>query len=339
MVDAAEYDASHIQVLTGLQAIRKRPGMYVGSTGERGLHYMLYELADAASAGVLSGRLEITLQSDGGVRVADDGPGISLESIESFNSMAYVVKALSSRLTAEVRRDGIRRVQEYARGEAIAPPADAGPASATGTTLTFWPDAEIFTTTEFSFDVLVEHYRELAFLNRELEVLLADERPDVPRSARFRFPDGVREMVAFLDEQAVGAAFSAVTDVIAFELEDPRMAGTMEVALRWRDSGPEVVRGFANNKPTEGAHLAGFRRGLEAAVNAHARLDIDRICEGLTAVVSVKLKAPEFTGCTRGTLGNSAAGSCVQEAVASHLGTWFDEHPQQAAALIGRMLR
>jgi DNA gyrase subunit B len=156
-------------------------------------------------------------------------------------------------------------------------------------------------------------------------------------------------MVAFLDEQAPGDAFS---DIFAFELEDPRMAGTMEVALRWRDSGPEVVRSFANSGPTEfdGTHVLGFRRGLEAAVNAYARerqlltatdadLGLDLICEGLTAVVSVKLEAPEFMGATHGKLGNSAACACVQEAVASHLGTWFDEHPMQAAAVIDLVRR
>ncbi|MER6495504.1 ATP-binding protein [Streptomyces griseorubiginosus] len=383
--EAIEYDASRIEVLEGRHAIRKRPGMYVGSTGERGLRQTVFEVADRAVNEVLTGsatRVGITFLSDGGVRVDDDGPGVPVEAaghtggpgLETLLTRPFtgpdtsgrhgltsglvgvgpcVTNALSSRLTAEVRRDGTRWVQEYAHGAALAPPVAVGPASGSGTTVTFRPDAGIFETTEFVFGVFVERFRELAFLYRDLDVSLTDERPPgEPRSVRFRFPGGVREFVAFLDAEAgrAGTAGTAVhPDVIAFERDAPEAA--VDVALRWSDSREERVRGFANGVPTLGGstHLLGFRDGLAAAVNAYARerrlltaADPDpsahRICQGLTAVVSVKLDRPEFLGATRGTLGNPAARPCVAETVRDHLGTWFAEQPEQAGALVGRFL-
>ncbi|MFC8365142.1 DNA gyrase subunit B [Streptomyces griseorubiginosus] len=389
--EAFAYDASRIKVLEGRHAIRKRPGMYVGSTGERGLRQTVFDLADRAVNEVLTGsatRLGITFLSDGGVRVGDDGPGVPVEAaghtggpgLETLLTQPFtgpdtsgrhgltsglvgvgpcVTNALSSRLTAEVRRDGTRWVQEYAHGAALAPPAAVGPASGSGTTFIFRPDADIFETTEFVFGVFVERFRELAFLYRDLDVSLTDERtPGEPRSVRFRFPDGVREFVAFLDAEAetartagtAGPAGTAVDpDVIAFERDTPE--ATVDVALRWSDSHEERIRGFANGVPTlEGStHLLGFRDGLAAAVHAYARErrlltaadpgpSADRIARGLTAVVSVKLDRPEFLGATRGTLGNPAARPCVAETVRDHLGVWFAEQPERAGALVGRLL-
>lgn len=377
--EAIEYDGSQITVLEGRHAIRKRPGMYVGSTGERGLRQMVFDVAERAVNEVLVGpatRVDITFLADGGVRVADDGPGVPVEAaghtagpgLETlltspltgpgisgrhgltsglFGVGPCVTNALSSSLTAEVRREGTRWVQEYVRGVALALPAAAGPASGTGTTLTFRPDADIFETTEFVFGVFEERFRELAFLYRGLDISLTDERPPgEPRSVRFRFPDGVVEFVDFLDTE-VGAGVHS--DVIAFEREAP--AATVDVALRWSDSREERIRGFANGAPTfEGStHTLGFRDGLAAAVNAYARerrllaaadpdLSPDRIGEGLTAVVSVKLDRPEFLGATRGLLGNPPVHLCVAEAVQHHLGQWFEERPEQAGALVCRLL-
>ncbi|WP_449349542.1 DNA gyrase subunit B [Streptomyces shaanxiensis] len=377
--EAGEYDASQMTVLEGRHAIRKRPGMYVGSTGERGLRHMVFYVADRALNEVLLGsatRVDITFLADGGVRVADDGPGVPVEAAGhtggpgletllthpltgpdtggrhtlisgAFSLGPCVTNALSNRLTAEVRREGTRWVQEYARGAALAPPTATGPASGSGTTLTFRPDAGIFRTTEFLFGVFEERFRELAFLNGDLDVSLTDERPaGEPRSVRFRFPDGVREFVAFLDAEA-GAAVHP--EVIAFERETP--AATVDVALRWSASREERVRGFANSWPTSegGTHTLGFRDGLAAAVNAYARerrllaaadpdLSPERIGEGLTAVVSVKLDQPEFLGATRGRLGNPVALMCVAETVREHLGRWFAERPEQARAVVGRFL-
>ncbi|MEY9928607.1 DNA gyrase subunit B [Catenulispora sp. GP43] len=377
-----KYDASHLQVLEGLEAVRKRPGMYVGSTGERGLHNVVFEAADRAIEEILTDRashLEIAFMPDGSVRVADDGPGIPFEIdsdaggpgleaqltrlmigrspggprypvLSSFGLGLAVVNALSSRLVAEVQREGRRQVQEYARGVAVAPPADAGPAGSSGTIICFWPDPDIFETTECSFDVLAERFRELAFLNRVLDISLTDERRlSEPRSVRFRSPGGVREMVAFLDEQAAAPVHP---EIISFERDDSQMTGTTEVALRWRSSGPEQVRSFANSRPTPGGgtHMLGFHDGVTAAVTAYARkrglltkadpdLSTDRISEGLTAIVSVKLEHPEFEGSTRDVLGNAAVRANIRQAVADHLDNWLEEHPQQAAAVLDLIIQ
>ncbi|MBP0449264.1 DNA gyrase subunit B [Kitasatospora sp. RG8] len=370
--EAGGYDAAHIQVLEGREAVRRRPGMWIGSTGERGLRNLVFEVADRAVNEVVAGRasrVDITLTSDGGVRVADDGPGVPVGEADGDGLEAlltrmpastglgglggvgpFVVNALSSRLTAEVRREGVRRVQEYARGVAVTPLTEAGPATDSGTTLVFWPDPEIFGTAEYSFDDLAEEFRELAFLNRGLDVSLTDRRRSAgPRSVRFRFPGGARDFVAFLDEQEAAPVHP---DVIGFEQEDPRMAGTMEVALRWRGPGEARLRSYANGwrTPAGGSHVEGLRDGVAAAVNAYARerrpltaadpdLGADRLCEGLTAVVLVRLERPEFEGATRDRLGNVAARACVGQAVREHLRTWLEEHPDRAAAVVGRYVR
>ncbi|WP_310727946.1 ATP-binding protein [Streptomyces sp. N2A] len=378
--DAIRYDATHIQVLEGWEAIRKRPGMYVGSTGKRGLHQLVFEVADRAVNEVLAslaGSVDVTLTPDGGVRVADDGPGVPIETagdtgglealltrmpagaepggrhavlLGLFGIGPCVTNALSSHLTAEVRREGVCWIQEYARGVALTPPTAAGPTTGSGTTIAFRPDADIFGTAKCSFAVLTERFRELCFLNRDLDITLTDERPlGESRSVRLRFPGGARDFVAFLDAQA-GAPVHP--DVIGFEQEDPRMAGTVEVALRWCNSREERVRSFANSRPTPegGTHAVGFRDGVTAAVNAYVRkrrlmtaadtdLSPDRIGQGLTAVVSVKLDQPEFHGATHGILGGGAVRTCVAEAVREHLGTWLEGHPEQAAAVLGRIIR
>ncbi|MEV8626207.1 ATP-binding protein [Streptomyces sp. NPDC051079] len=378
--DINAYDASRIQVLEGWQAVRKRPGMFVGSIGERGLRQMVFEVADRAVGEALAGRatrVDVTLAPDGGVRVGDDGPGVPIEEtadsgpgledlLTRMQSGAgagdrhtvplglcgmgpFVVNALSSRLTAEVRREGVRWVQEYGRGVAIAPLTEQGPATGSGTTITFWPDSEIFGEAEFSFTELAHRFRELAFLNRDLEVTLTDQRRSSrPQSDRFRSTGGARDFVAFLDCQATA---SDEPDVIHVEQEDPRMAGTLEVALRWHDSGEERVHGFANSRPTAGGtHEQGFRDGLAAAVSTYARkrrlltgadpdLDPERMGAGITAVVSVKLDDPEFHGPTREMLGGRFVRSCVDQAVREHLGRWLEEHPERAATIIGRVVR
>ncbi|MER6070015.1 ATP-binding protein [Streptomyces sp. NPDC001817] len=377
------YDATHIEVLEGWEAIRRRPGMYVGSTGERGLHQLVFEAVDRAVNDVLAdragGTVDVILTADGGVRVADDGPGLPVESADDtgdsgleavltrmhagarpggrravdaglFGLGLCVTNALSSSLTAEVRREGVRWVQEYARGVAVAPPTAAGAATGSGTSIAFRPDADVFGTVRCSFTALAERFRELAFLNRGLGISLTDERgPSGARSEHLRYPGEVRDFVAFLD---AGAETAVHPDIVGIEQEDARMEGVIEVALRWSHSHEERVRGFANSRPTPegGTHTAGFRDGVAAAVNAHARqrrllaasdpdLSADRICAGLTAVVSVKLDHPEFHGATRGVLGGAAVRACVGEAVREHLGAWLAGHPEQAAAVVGRIVR
>lgn len=275
-----KYDARRIQVLEELEAVRKRPGMYVGSTAERGLRNLVLEATERAANEVLAGR--------------------------------------ASRVDI--------------------------------THLTFWPDPDIFETTVFSFDELAERFRELALLNRDLEISLTDDRrPFESRSVRFRSPGGARDMVAFLDERE---AAPVDPEVIGFEQEDPQMAGTIEVALRWRGSGKERLRSFANSRPTPGGgtHVVGFHDGLAAAINAYARdrhllaaadLDLatDEIGEGLTAVVSVKLEHPRFEGATHGVLGSAEVRGCVRHAVQEHLTGWLQEHPLEAAVIIDRIIQ
>ncbi|WP_328725868.1 ATP-binding protein [Streptomyces sp. NBC_00259] len=378
--NANPYDATHITVLEGREAVRKRPGMYVGSTGERGLHQAVFEVVGRAVNEVLAGSassVDVTLTPDGGVRVADDGPGVPVEvtedadgasDLEALLTRMYagmepadrntatvglvgigpsITNALSSRLTAEVRRDGACWVQEYVRGVAVAPPTAVGPASGSGTTITFWPDSDIFETVECSFAVLAERFRELAFLNRGLGISLTDTRPPgEPQSVRFL--GETQDFIAFLD---ASARTPAHPDLIAFQWEDLRMAGTAEVALRWCTSHEERIRSFANSQPTPGGgtHIVGFRDGVAGAVNAYARerqlltatdldLSADRVCEGLTAVVSVKLDHPSFEGATRDVLGNTAVRTCCDEALREHLGRWMEEHPEQAAAVVGRII-
>jgi len=387
------YDAAHIEVLEGVEAVRRRPGMWVGSTAERGLHQLVFEAVGGAVNAVLAvggGRVDVTLTRDGGVIVEDDGPGVPFDGDEGdegdagadgdvgaegpgletlltgvraapepagrhfahvghFHVGLIVVNALSSRLTAEVRREGVRRAQEYARGVALAPPAVVGSTTTTGTTLAFRPDPEVFVTTRCSFAVLAERLRQVAFLHRGLEMSLTDHRPAAgARHVRFRFPDGVRDFVAALEAEADGV-FDA--DVIAFEREDPRMAGTMEVALLWHGRGR--VRGFANSRPTfeGGAHLDGFRDGLATAVMAYGRerglltaaaeaeAGADGILEGVTAVVSVKLDHPEFLGATRTLLGGPEVRDCVREAARDHVGAWLVAHPEDAARIVDRINR
>lgn len=378
--DASRYDATHIQVLDGLEAIRRRPGMYVGSTGERGVHQLVFEAVGRAVNEVLAGRagcVDVTLTADGRVCVADDGPGVPAEAAEDTDGPGLealltrvpavtrpfgrntalvgqfaigpcVTNALSSFLTAEVRREGMRWIQEYARGVAVTTPIVAGTATGSGTTIAFRPDPDIFGTAECSFTVLAERFRELAFLNRSLGISLTDDRgPGGSQSVRFRFPRGARDFVAFLD---AGADAPVHPDVIGFEWADSPMAGVAEVALRWCGSGEERVLGFANGRLTSegGTHVVGFRAGVAAAVNAYARerrllsaadpeLGADRTGEGLTAVVSVKLDRPEFEGATRSVLGNLAVRAGVEGAVREHLGRWLEGHPDQAAAVIGRI--
>ena len=382
--EGMRYDATHIEVLEGVEAVRKRPGMYVGSTGQRGLYHLVLDVVDRAVSEVLAGRagsVDVTLTADGGVRVVDDGAGggepygPDLEAqltsfhvgpgpvgrrtavIAFLNLGLFVANALSSRLTAEVRGEGTRWVKEYARGVEVERPdteepltGGVGSATGRGTTISFWPDTEIFETTWCSFPVLAERFRQLAFLNRGLAISLTDERPaDGVRAVLYRFPDGVRDFVAALDAET-GTALQP--DVFGFEREDEAMAGTMEVALLWGCSSKGQIRGFANSLATGegGTHVDGFCDGVVAAVTAFARergladasdLDAcaDRIVESLTAVVSVKLDQPEYLGATRTLLGNPTVRVRVAEAVREHLGTWFEERPERAADIVAGIVR
>ncbi|WP_256094555.1 DNA gyrase subunit B [Streptomyces sp. EN27] len=377
---AGAYEAACVIEVEGRELMRKRPGMYVGSTGVRGLHQLVYEVAARSVNEVLAGgggRVDVTLTQDGGIRITDDGPGIPFEAeggacagLETLltrpdaelrpdgrNTVRWSVHGvgpcaatvMSSRLTAEVRRGGARWVQEYARGVALAPPADVGPATDTGTTIAFWPDPDIFDTVDCSFAVLAGRAREVALLNRGLALSLTDERPTSgTRSVTFRYPEGAGDFVALLDAETEWVP----PEVVAFAWEDEGMAGSVEAALSWRSGRDERVRSFANSAPTPegGTHEEGFRIGVAAALTEHAlrrgllkagdpELGADRVGEGLTAVVSVRLDRPEYHGSTRGRLGGATVRHGVEQGVREHLGSWLDRHPERAAAIIGRITR
>lgn len=374
--ESPTYDASAIVVLEGLEAVRKRPGMYIGSVGERGLHHLVIETAERALNEILRGtasRVEITLTADGGVRVADDGtapavghaahgdgPPLETRLTELwcgaqpadrrlliggyFGVGLAVVNALSSHLTAEVRRDGTHWVLEYEQGVPVGVPARTGPAEASGTVIMFRPDAEIFETLEFSFDTLAERFREIAFLNRELDITLTDDRdPAVPRAVRFRFPGGPRTHIA---EQGPPLH----QNVIGFEREYSEMEGTVEVAFRWCDCRGERIASYANSVPTTGGgtHELGFKDGLSAALTAYAQeqqllsptdpeFTPAQLGAGLTAVVSVKLDRPEFEGAAHNRLRNEPVRAFVTEAVREHLTAWLHANPAQATAILAHI--
>ncbi|MFJ8042544.1 DNA gyrase subunit B [Kitasatospora sp. NPDC096147] len=361
------YEASAIQVLDGREVVRKRPAMYIGTTGERGLHRLAFEVAEHAAGMVLAGaasRVDVTLLPDDGLRVTVDGGtdpaelrtaltvtaggcgrlgrnGLSL----GFGPLLYVVNALSVRLEVEVRQAGTRWNAQYSRGYEVSSTTGADPAGGSELTMVFRPDSEIFETTEFSHRTLADRFRELSFLYRDLEITITDERgPSAPERLRFR--GELRDFVVLLDGERH-------PEVIAFHHEDPRMAGELDVALRWRRDGGEArVRSFANGYRTEagGTHEEGLLRGLRSALKAHARpgepspadgpdVGWAQLAPGLTAVVSVKLDGElRLEGCTRDALGNVEVAACVEEAVHAHVAAWLSAHPAEAEALVGRML-
>ncbi|MER5735194.1 DNA gyrase subunit B [Streptomyces sp. NPDC002262] len=379
MGDGMRYDASHLEALEGLEAVRRRPGMYVGSTTARGLHHMVLGVFEHAVNESMAGRVlavEVTLLEDGGVRIADDGAGVPFGSpgddggpdleerltcfwvwrgsidrnkvwVWSGGIELAVVNALSTRTSAEVCRDGVRWVQEYARGTALAPPAAVGTTERTGTALTFHPDPTIFETVDCSFGYLAERFRELVFLYPGLDVTLTDERPaGAPAVQRFRCPGGLRDLVASL---TATRSLSGPVDVIAFGAEAPSAAGLVDVALSWSAMEGRQVLGYANGRATlhGGTHEEGFLAGLAGAVTAHARacgalsamapaIGPEAVGAGLTAVVSVKLDDPEFQGSTRTRLGGEHVRDAVEEVVGAAVLAWLEEHPELAARLLER---
>ena len=371
------YDARSITVLEGLEAVRKRPGMYIGSTGERGLHHLVYEVVDNSVDEALAGHadnIEVTLLSDGGVRVVDNGRGIPVDehpvehrpAVEvvmttlhaggKFDGKSYavsgglhgvgvsVVNALSWMLEVEVHRDGYVWTQGYERGDPMGPLVRGAAAGDTGTTITFWPDTEIFETTDWSFETLSRRMQEMAFLNKNLAISISDERdPDEPRGVTYQYAGGIADFVRYINasKEPVHAT------VIDFEEEAPGIS--VEIAMQWTGAYTESVHTFANtiNTAEGGTHEEGFRAALTAIVNRYAReqkllrekddnLTGDDVREGLTAIVHVKLAEPQFEGQTKTKLGNTEAKSFVQKACNDHLRDWFDRNPGEAKDIINK---
>jgi DNA gyrase subunit B len=372
------YDARSITVLEGLEAVRKRPGMYIGSTGERGLHHLVQEVVDNAVDEALAGycdHIEVTLLADGGVRVADNGRGIPVDNhpVENrpaleivlttlhaggkFDSESYavsgglhgvgvsVVNALSARLEVEVRRDGYFWHQSYARSEPTVPVTRGEPTDETGTTITFWPDTDIFETTDWSFETLSRRLQEMAFLNRGLAITITDERPDhingEPNVVRYRYEGGITDFVRYLNASKDPVHESVI------EFGEDATGISAEVAMQWTGAFSESVHTFANtiNTAEGGTHEEGFRSALTTIVNRYAReqklirekdenLTGDDVREGLTAIIHVKLAEPQFEGQTKTKLGNTEAKSFVQRVCNEHLRAWFESNPGEAKAII-----
>ncbi|MEV8377467.1 DNA topoisomerase (ATP-hydrolyzing) subunit B [Kribbella sp. NPDC056861] len=375
------YDASAIQVLEGLDAVRKRPGMYIGSTGERGLHHLVYEVVDNAVDEALAGfcdKIVVTLLPDGGVQVVDNGRGIPVDIVESegkpavtvvltvlhaggkFGGGGYkvsgglhgvgvsVVNALSSRLRVDVRKNDLAYMQSFTIGVPDADLAEIGTSDSNGTTITFWPSADVFETTVYSYETLSTRFREYAFLNKGLELVIRDERPDhtaegIPVEQSFKYDDGLVDYVKYL----TGIRETVHRDVIAFEAAQGDDSLSLEVAMQWSGSYQESVHTFANTINTHegGTHEEGFRAALTSLVNSFAedqgmikkkedRLTGDDIREGLTAIISVKLGNPQFEGQTKTKLGNTEVKGFVQRVVNDRLGAWFEQNPAEGRDII-----
>ncbi|HWE58981.1 MAG TPA: DNA topoisomerase (ATP-hydrolyzing) subunit B [Solirubrobacteraceae bacterium] len=368
------YDAENIQVLEGLEAVRKRPGMYIGSTGPRGLHHLVYEVVDNSVDEALAGRndtVEVTIHPDNSVTVVDHGAGIPVATMEKEGKSALevvltvlhaggkfgegggykvsgglhgvgvsVVNALSERLDAEVRRDGHVWTQSYERGVPTGPVTRGEPSDGHGTTITFLPDADVFETLEFDFQTLEERLRETAFLTRGLQISIADERGE-GHQASFHYEGGIRDFVAYLNENKDPIHGKVIDFSGDFE------EGSVEVAMQWNASYQESVFSFANNINTHegGSHLSGFRSALTGVINKYARdvgelkerdenLSGEDVREGLTAVISAKLSEPQFEGQTKTKLGNPGMAGFVQTIVNARLAEWLEENPQDARRVI-----
>jgi DNA gyrase subunit B len=377
------YDARSITVLEGLEAVRKRPGMYIGSTGERGLHHLVQEIVDNAVDEALAGfatEIAVLLLADGGVRVTDDGRGIpvdehpvekrpaleviltTLHAGGKFDRQSYavsgglhgvgasVVNALSTRFEVEIRKDGYVWHQSYAQSVPTAPIERGERTDETGTIITFWPDEDIFETTEWSFETLSRRLQEMAFLNKGLSITLTDERPDhingEAHAVEYRYDDGLADFVRYLNR----ARDPVHPSVIEFGDETDGMSA--EIAMQWTQVYSESVHSFANtiNTAEGGTHEEGFRSALTAIVNRYAReqnllrekdenLQGEDIREGLTAIIHVKLSEPQFEGQTKQKLGNTAARSFVQKVCNDHLKDWFDRNPGDAKGIVNKAIQ
>jgi DNA gyrase subunit B len=374
---SARYDAQDITVLEGLEAVRKRPGMYIGSTGVRGLHHLVYEIVDNSVDEALAGRCDavsVAIQPDGRVRVVDNGAGIPVGIMEKeqkpavevvltvlhaggkFGDGGYkvsgglhgvgvsVVNALSEHLEVEVRREGFHWRQEYSRGIPQGPLTKGEPTDETGTTITFLPDADIFETLEYEYATLEQRLRETAFLTRGLRIRIEDERGE-GNKADFHYEGGISDFVAYLNENKEPVQ----KKVIFFEGESKE--GAVEVALQWNASYQESIFSFANNINTHegGSHLSGFRSALTSTLNRYARekgflkerddnLSGEDVREGLTAVVSAKLTDPQFEGQTKTKLGNPGMAGFVQKIVNDRLAEFLEENPTEANQVIRKAI-
>ena len=379
-----EYSASSIQVLEGLEAVRKRPAMYIGDIGEKGLHHLVYEVVDNSIDEALAGYctdIEVTINEDGSVSVRDNGRGIPTDYHEKegrsalevvltvlhaggkFDKGSYkvsgglhgvgvsCVNALSTLLIAEVHRDGKIYRETFSKGVPTSKLEIVGECSDRGTTITFKPDGEIFThTTEYKYEILSNRLRELAFLNKGIQLTITDKRVKDEQggylSETFHSKDGLKEFVQYLDATRGEPIIESIIYL------DPEKHGVpVEVAMQYNDSFSEKVHSYVNNINTieGGTHLTGFRRAMTRTLKKYAddsgmlaklKFDIsgDDFREGLTAVISVKVAEPQFEGQTKTKLGNDEVAASVDQAVSEALANYLEENPKDAKAIVGKVV-
>ncbi len=378
-----EYGGSEIKILEGLEAVRKRPGMYIGSTSSSGLHHLVWEIVDnsvdEAMAGFCS-KIEVTVHPDNSITVVDNGRGIpvdkhpvkkipTLEVVMTilhaggkFDNSAYkvsgglhgvgvsVVNALSKKMVVQVRRDGKIYEMQFSRGKTTQKMIEVGTSKTTGTTTTFWPDDEIFETTVYDYDILRNRLQETAFLNKNLKIVLKDERELAPRVDEYCYAGGIIDFVKFLNE-GKDIPDGLKKPIYLSGASEPGLpadrTGEVEIAMQWNTSYSETVMSFANDiyTPEGGMHLEGFRTALTSVINDYARkqnilkekdanLTGDDVREGLAAVISVKLADPQFEGQTKAKLGSSFMRTLVRKVVSEGFSDYLEEHPKQAREII-----
>ena len=374
-----QYGAEQIQVLEGLEAVRKRPGMYIGSTGPRGLHHLVYEIVDNSIDEALAGfcsTINVTIHKDNSITVEDDGrgmpvdnhPKLGIPAVEVIHTVlhaggkfgaggykvsgglhvvgASVVNALSTKMEVEIKRNGKIYKQTYAKVKTTSPLTEIGNARKTGSKTTFWPDPEIFDETEYDFEVLERRLREMAFLNKGIKITLKDERAGKEKNEEFHYEGGLKEFVKHLNMNKEPLH----PDVIYFEVADKERE--VEVAMQYTDRYNEMLLSYANNiNTTEGGfHMVGFKTALTRIINDYAKrtkilkenddsLSGEDVREGLTAIVSVKLTEPQFEGQTKTKLGNSEMRGFVETATAENVMAFLEENPTQAKIIIDKCLR
>jgi DNA gyrase subunit B len=383
---STSYTENDIQILEGLEAVRKRPGMYIGSTGPRGLHHLVYEVVDNCIDEAMAGyatKVDVTIHEDNSVTVIDNGRGIpvgkhpkaKISTLEVVLTMLHaggkfggegykvsgglhgvgisVVNALSTRLEAEVWRDGYTWTIQCERGKTAKKLEKGAATKKTGTKITFWADPEIFETTVYDDDVLEARMREMAFLNRGIKIDYTDERKPGENGERyfhdlFHYEGGIVDFVKYINEGK--DVLPGLSKPVYFEAEQPGV-GEVEIALQWNSTHYESVLAFANNIHTTegGTHVEGFRTGLTSVINKYARghgqlkekednMTGDDIRAGLACIISVKLREPQFEGQTKTKLGNTDIRTMVQTAVNQGLAEYLEEHPNQAREIIKKAL-
>lgn len=372
-----EYNSGEIQVLEGLEPVRKRPGMYIGSTDERGLHHLIVEIVDNSVDEALAGfcdTIDVEITREGAVAVTDNGRGIPIDihpkegvsAVEvvltklhaggKFGGGGYkvsgglhgvglsCVNALSEWLEVEVRKNGKLYRQLYKRGVPQYPLKEVGEAEGTGTKVTFFPDSQIFETLDFSYETIRGRLREVAYLNKGIRIKLRDNRPEREREDEFRYEGGILDYVNYMNLDKTTLFPESLY------IDEQYGDSTIEIAMQYNDGYAETVYSYANNINTEegGTHLEGFKNTLTKVVNDYAKahkilkddekVSGDDVREGLTAIISVKLTEPQFEGQTKTKLGNSEMRALVGKALAEDLGTYFEENPAVAKSVIEKAI-